>query len=170
MSKESLHSIISSAISNNKEPIHLLEVMRDLLGVYEEEELVVTPNTRCEFLLDVLDVTNPELDEYDRSYITNAILHDKGIIKSIESLNDYANVTIRTMTSGGGVSVVIDKIEVNDSTNLFRKIEDLINELIFTLDLSIKITLIVHKIKTSVEVIDVVGNIHQTRLIRVGPQ
>lgn len=168
MSKESFHSVVSTINAKAGTPLKLLDIMETILSEYKEEEIKVTPWTRCEVLVKILNVTNPELDDDQIQYITNSIFHDKGILQSIESLNEYANLSLHTSTTDGSVSVVVDQIIVTDSSNLYNRLLNLINELIFTLDLNLTITVIIHNIVTSVEVIDVATNLQQTRIIPIG--
>lgn len=167
MSKDSFFNILSTATSKSTKRLELLEVMKVLMQDYEEEELRITPQTRCEVLIKILNVTNPGTSQDELTYIENAILFEKGLMNAIDALNHYADVEIYSSKSAGSVSVVAEKISLVDSTNILKNLTELVNELIFSLKIDVSITLIVHNLNTSVETVDISASVNQTRIITI---
>lgn len=162
-----IYDILAKISSKSGKRLELIELAKKVMAEYKEPDLVVTPASRCEILIKILNVTNPDTCQDELTYIENAILFDKGLLKSLESLNHYADCEIHTSKTSTSVNVLVDWISVIDSTNLLKNLIELVNELIFSLEINVEISLIIHQITTSVETVDVAASINQTRIIEV---
>lgn len=162
---EKVHSITGTKISLISD---ITEILHDLSITDIDREISLTSDSRCSILLKVLGNTNPELGTEDLDYITNSILFDKGSIKSLIRINDYANTKISVSSNGKIIKVVVDKITVTNPVNLYNDLVELINELVFALRVDLEISIIIHKLKASVLEVGMTTGITNVNVINIG--